>query len=167
MIAERVAAAHCGVWRAFSLSSFITYCDGSSRARPGGRGTTRGTSADRISVRCVLSGRPGVDSAQVERLARPSGSLLIRGFRVRAPGAPPAKTSLVHLVSWDECLVPRNTACLACGRGIRSRKVTASPSQWNQIADSGAGLVPIPLGAGRGQNTRFGSSGPSGQVAGN
>ena len=55
----------------------------------GCRGTTRGTSADRIPVRCVLSGHWRVASAQVERPARPSSPLLIRWFRVRAPGAPP------------------------------------------------------------------------------
>jgi hypothetical protein len=67
----------------------ITYCDGSSQARPGSRGTTRGTSAGRIPVRCVLSVRPRMASVQVERPARPGGPLLIRRFRVRAPGAPP------------------------------------------------------------------------------
>jgi len=112
--------------RAVSLGSFVTYRDGSCRARPGCRGTGRGTSANHTSVRCVLSARPYVASVQVERLARPSGPLLIRGFRVRAPGAPPAKTSFVDLVAY-----------LACERGIRSRKVTASPSHQNLPSMSG------------------------------
>jgi hypothetical protein len=68
-----------------------------------------------------------VVSAQVERPERPSSPLLIRGFGVRVPGGAPAKTSLVDLVSWNEWFVPRNSAHLACGRGDRSRKVTASP----------------------------------------
>ena len=59
--------------------------------------------------------------------------LLIRGFRVRAPDAPPAKTSLVDLVSWGECLVPGTPPTSPRERGIRSREVTASPSRWNQI----------------------------------
>jgi hypothetical protein len=95
----------------------ITHCDGSSQARPGCRGTTRGTSAGRISVRCVLSVRPRVASVQVERPARPSGPLLIRGFRVRAPGAPPAKTSLVDLVFVGRVPRSTNTACLALRAG--------------------------------------------------
>ena len=83
----------------------------------GCRGTTRGTSADRISVQCVLSVRPRVASAQVERPARPSSPLLIRGFRVRAPGAPPAKTSLVDLVFVGRVSRPTDTACLALRAG--------------------------------------------------
>src|SRR5204863_7791581 len=68
---------------------FITYCDGSTRARPGCRGTIRGTSADRIPVRCVLSVRQRVASVQLECLERPSSPLLIRGFGVRVPGGAP------------------------------------------------------------------------------
>ena len=49
---------------------------------------SRETSTGSISVQSVLSARPRVASVQVERLARPSGPLLIRGFRVRAPWRP-------------------------------------------------------------------------------
>jgi len=69
----------------------VTYCDGDLGPDLGCRGTTRGTSTGRIPVQCVLSVRPRVSSVQVERLVRPRGPLLIRGFRVRAPGAPPGK----------------------------------------------------------------------------
>jgi hypothetical protein len=69
--------------RALSLDNSITECDGACGPHPGCRGTTRGTSADRIPVQCVLSVRPRVTSAQVER---PGGRAahLIRGFRVHA-----------------------------------------------------------------------------------
>jgi hypothetical protein len=80
----------------------ITYGDGSSRARPGCHGTTRGTSANHTPVRCVLSTRPCVAYVQVERLERPSGPSQIRGFRVRAPGAPPAKTLSAARPSWNQ-----------------------------------------------------------------
>jgi hypothetical protein len=106
----------------------ITYRDGCCGPSLGCRGTTRGTSAGRISVQCMLSGHCRVTSAQVERPERPSSPLLIRGFRVRAPGAPPAKTPIVDLVSWDECLVPPIPPTLPAREGIRSRKVTASRS---------------------------------------
>src|SRR5215472_389192 len=45
-------------------------------------------------------------------LLAPSSPLVIGGFRIRALGAPPAKTSLVDLRAWDERLVPRNSVCL-------------------------------------------------------
>jgi len=62
----------------------ITYCDRSLRARPGCRGTTRGTSTGCVPVQCVLPVRPRVASVQVERSARPGSSPLIRGFGNRA-----------------------------------------------------------------------------------
>jgi len=71
------------------------------------------------------------DIRAVRALLALQRSSQIRGFWARAPGAPPAKTSLVDLVSWDKCLVPRNTADPACEQGIRSRRATVSPSQWN------------------------------------
>jgi hypothetical protein len=73
----------------------VTYCDGLCGPGLGCRGTTRGTSTGRIPAQCVLSVRPRVASVPVERSWRSTGPLLIRGFRIRAPGAPPAKTSLV------------------------------------------------------------------------
>ena len=105
----------------------VTYCDGSPRPGLGCHGTTRGTSAKRIPVRCVLSVRSRVASVQVERSWRPSSPLLIRGFWVRAPGAPPAKTLLVDLVSVGRVTRPTNTAYLPASEAFRSRKVTASP----------------------------------------
>jgi len=53
----------------------------------GRRGTTRGTSTSRIPVQCVRSVRLRVASVQVERSWRPSGPLLIRGFRPHALNA--------------------------------------------------------------------------------
>src|SRR6516165_6590828 len=82
----------------------VTYRDGSPGPGLGCRGTTRGTSTGRIPVQCVLSVRPRVASVQVEPSWRPSGPLLIRGFRVRAPGAPPLTSGFVgpndHWVEW-------------------------------------------------------------------
>ena len=64
-----------------------------------------------------------VTSAQVERPVRP-GSSQIRGFGLRAPGAPPqpppAKTWIVDLRAWGRVLRP--TTQLASGVGV--------PSTW-------------------------------------
>jgi hypothetical protein len=65
----------------------VTYCDGPCGPGLGCRGTTRGTSTGRIPAQCVLSVRPRVASVPVERSWRSTGPLLIRGFRIRAPGA--------------------------------------------------------------------------------
>ncbi len=66
-----------------------TFGDGARRAWPGRRGTTRGTSAGGLPVQPVLSGHFRGTSVQAVRPGRCSGLLLIRWFRVRAPGAPP------------------------------------------------------------------------------
>jgi hypothetical protein len=121
--------AHKAARRVSSSTVQITRRDQILRTRAGCRGTNTGC----IPVQCVLSGHSRTASAQVERLERPGSPPFLRGFWVRALGAPPAKTSLIDLASWDECLVPRNTAYLAYERGIRSRKVIASSSHRNQI----------------------------------
>ena len=81
----------------------VTFSNRGGRVWRGCRGTARGTSSSRIPVHWVLSGHIPGTLVQAGRSLRRSSPLLIRGFRVRAPGAPPAKTWLVDLRSWDEC----------------------------------------------------------------
>jgi hypothetical protein len=96
-------ACHRGrrTWRSPRIAS-VTYCDGSLGPGPGCRGTARGTSAGRIHVRCVRSGRIPETLVQVERAVRPSSPLLIRGFGVRVPGGAPVVTwAISHIHEVD------------------------------------------------------------------
>jgi hypothetical protein len=92
----------------------------------GGRGTTRGTSTGRVPVQCALSEHPRTVSVQVERLKWPSSHFYSVGSGVRALAPHQQEMSLLHLVSWDGCSVPRNNVRRPSGRDIRSRKVIAA-----------------------------------------
>ena len=73
-------------------SESATLGDRLRQACRGFRGTARGTSADRHSVHCVLSGHIRGTSVQPVRSGRLSGLLLIRGLGVQVPGGAPVLT---------------------------------------------------------------------------
>jgi hypothetical protein len=112
----------------------ITYCDGSPGPIRRCRGTTRGTSAGCTPVRCVLSVRSRVASAQVERPAQPSSPRLIRGFRAHALDAV-TPLACVPLPA-DRLRGPPAVSCPAQAEGPSDRRATGELARSTALPHS-------------------------------
>ena len=125
-------------------------------------------------VHCVRSGQIPETLVQVERVVRPSSSLLIRGLGVRVPGGAPV-LNCSNSILWPAMMAGRETNSLRCFDAQGDHSAQPLVTHSDRIATSTGGLpvarsspaaqivvkqdmhrVPSPINSGR----RLGSAAP-------